>query len=101
MAKGYVLVDIPESCSECQLCSYDDIMGFVCCGLVNNETNEFGFELIEEDIVSNDLKPDWCPIKQLPEFEAKLGTYQEDWLYVEGYSACLNDILGDEINEFD
>ena len=92
MAKGYVLVDIPEGCSDCQLCVYGDIMGFNCHGSIDNG---FGFVEIPEEIVENDLKPDWCPIKEFPEFEAKLGTYQEDWLYVEGYSACLNDILGD------
>lgn len=76
MTKGYVLVDIPESCIDCQLCVYDDIMGFCCHGSIDN-----GFDFVEilEEIINNELKPDWCPIKEFPEFEAKLGTYQEDW----------------------
>lgn len=98
MAKGYVIVDMPECCSECQLCVYDDIMDFRCHGAIDNG---FGFVEIPEEIMNNDLKPDWCPIKQPPEFEAELGTYQENWLYVEGYSACFKDILGDDFDEFD
>ena len=67
MAKGYILVDIPEGCSDCQLCSYDDMRGhmeFVCCGSIDNG---FGFVTIPNEIMENDLKPDWCPIKKLPE----------------------------------
>lgn len=66
--KGYILVDIPESCEECQLCNYDDIMGFVCCGLVGNEEYEFGFAHLDYFMVLNNLKPDWCPIKEEPMF---------------------------------
>ena len=71
MAKGYINVDIPESCGECQLCSYDNMCGhmeFVCCGSIDDE---FGFVSIPEEIMKNDLKPDWCPIKEFPKPEFK------------------------------
>lgn len=68
MAKGYIIVDIPEGCDDCQLCTYEgDVnshMGFFCDGTLDNG---FGFTKIPDDIVYNGLKPDWCPIKELPE----------------------------------
>jgi len=68
MAKGYIVVDIPESCNECQLCTYDGDtnmhMGFFCDGAINNG---FGFVKIPDEVIRNDLKPDWCPIKEFPE----------------------------------
>ena len=67
MSKGYIIVDIPEGCGDCQLCTYDgDInmhMGFFCDGTLDNG---FGFTKIPDEIVYNDLKPDWCPIKEFP-----------------------------------
>ena len=98
MAKGYVLVDIPESCSECQLCSYDDMHGylaFVCCGKIDNG---FGFVEISEEIMNNDMKPDWCPIKELPEKKQWGKAFNGN---VKGWNDCLKEILGDEMNEFD
>lgn len=88
--KGYVLVDIPESCSECQLCTYDGDtnihIGFFCDGAINNG---FGFVKIPDEIVHNDLKPDWCPIKEFP--NPTEGTYE----YIEGYIDCLLDITSE------
>lgn len=68
MAKGYILVDIPECCGECQLCTYEGDtnmhIGFFCDGSI---INDFGFVKIPDEVIRNDLKPDWCPIKELPE----------------------------------
>lgn len=94
MEKGYVLVDIPESCSDCQLCVYDDIMGFSCHGSIDNG---FGFVKISEEIINNNLKPNWCPIKEFPEGYDNPNRYEpDDAKFAEGYNDCLNDILGDE-----
>lgn len=97
MAKGYIVVDMPESCSECQLCSYDDMRGhmeFVCCGSIDNG---FGFVEISEEIMNGNLKPNWCPIKEFPEGYDNPNRYEpDDAKFAEGYNDCLNDILGDE-----
>ena len=94
MAKGYVLVDIPESCSDCQLCTYDGDtnihIGFFCDGTINNG---FGFVKIPDEIVHNDLKPDWCPIKEFPEKKQWGEAFNGN---VKGWNDCLREILGDE-----
>ena len=84
--KGYVIVDVPDGCDECQLCSYDDFYGFICCGLVDSELNEQGFTMIDDTTVANETKPDWCPIRQFP--APPDGNYD----YVDGYVDCLLDM---------
>ena len=75
MTKGYIIVDIPEGCGDCQLCTYEgDVnshMGFFCDGTLNNG---FGFTKIPNEIVYNDLKPDWCPIKEFSERKSEFKT---------------------------
>ena len=94
MAKGYVLGDIPESCSDCQLCVYDDIMGFSCHGAIDNG---FGFTKIPDEIVYHDLKPDWCPIKEFPEKYDDVNVYEPDFgEFRKGYNKCLKEILNNE-----
>ena len=94
MAKGYVLVDIPESCSDCQLCVYDDIMGFSCHGAIDNG---FGLMEIPNEIVCHYLKPDWCPIKEFPEKYDDVNVYEPDFgEFRKGYNKCLKEILNNE-----
>lgn len=90
MAEGYIVVDIPESCGECEIMFGDEYS--YCCPAKQKE--DHSCEVYE--FYKNKTRPDWCPIKELPELESELGTYQEDWLYVEGYSTCLKEIFGDD-----
>lgn len=50
MSKGYILVDMPKSCRDCEF------FGFVC--RITNEKCKY---------YNEDGKPDWCPIRELPE----------------------------------
>lgn len=98
MAKGYVIVDMPECCSECQLCTYEgDVnshMGFFCDGSV---IDGFGFSKIPDEIVYHDLKPDWCPIKEFPEKYDDVNVYEPDFgEFRKGYNKCLKEILNNE-----
>lgn len=63
--KGIIVVDMPDSCSICDLChesNYDlryQISGRRFCGIKNENVDQYCN-------YGNPSKPDWCPIKLLP-----------------------------------
>jgi len=81
MKKGLIILDIPENCSECPL-QYEDYENQHWC----NQTN---------DIISDiNSKPDWCPIKSIPEkieFKTRHDTNSEH--YAKGWNKCIEEIL--------
>lgn len=65
MAKGFILVDVPENCLDCRFCVevHEGIEAY--CALVNNPDNHEEFKEIEVSYPQD--KPDWCPIRKFPE----------------------------------
>lgn len=61
MEKGFILVDVPETCLDCRFCVelHEGIQA--CCVLVNNQNNHNEFK--EIDVSYTQGKPDWCPIQ--------------------------------------
>lgn len=53
MAKGIIVVDVPENCKKCE---YRLTNGYC----IPSRKDIFKFAL-------SDQKPDWCPIKLMPE----------------------------------
>lgn len=53
MAKGIIVVDVPEKCDGCEMCG--TLLGKVCCIATIRK------------IKDANTKPDWCPIKPMPE----------------------------------
>lgn len=51
MAKGYIEVDIPESCKDCKFCDPYDAPERVWCDITRMCHEDFD-------------KPEWCPIKR-------------------------------------
>lgn len=99
--KGYVLVNISRMCNGCQLCIYNNFLdSWWCYGTCKNKNEQNKYEgkdctEIDGNIVINNSKPDWCPIKVIPSFVDSY-MYPEDKEWAEGYNDCLKDILGDE-----
>ena len=88
MSKSVLVIDTPESCTECKI--GHDMSGYmeVCiiCRIANKVT-------LNDEAES---RPDWCPLKSLP--EKKLYTapernheLQKD-LFAVGWNACLREI---------
>ena len=84
MAKAVLVMDdMPECCADCA-CSYferDSKKLNLICGATGEDANNVG-------------KPDWCPLRELPE-KMKTGTgwYGEN-MFRSGFNACLNAIAG-------
>ena len=77
MAKAVLVMDMPEQvCQKCTLCyetENDD--GYLCCA-----TGKF---------VPNGEKPDWCPLRELP--DEKCGAWTDGM--IAAYNKYLSEVL--------
>ena len=76
MAKGIIVVDVPEKCDGCEMCG--TLLGKVCC-IANIRK-----------IKDINAKPEWCPIKLMPEKPDYPPI--SDSSFVAGWNACLEKI---------
>ncbi len=89
MAKAILIMDMPQSCFQCRFLRIDTEHVKVTerCGAL-----EVGRRL---DTESYD-KPDWCPLRELPEKIPKPKSGYDitnKTLYRTGWNACLDEIL--------
>ena len=86
MNKAILVIDMPDSCSECKIRVIDEYS--VWCSCLNPEPNGVW------EYVNNGTKPSWCPLKPAP--EEQMIWYEDersDW--ERGYNNCLREILGE------
>lgn len=83
MAKGIIVMDVPETCGDCACCQYD--------GQYDRYCGVNGEDLMNIDW--NGEKPDWCPIKPMPE-RAYHENYCDAGRYDKGWNECLDEIEG-------
>ena len=71
MAKGIIVVDIPERCADCPIEAYDET-------LYGDELNHhcpFEYKGYTDDVRESG-KPDWCPIKSMSK-EVEMQLFRE------------------------
>ena len=84
MTKAVLVMDMPEACFECGFCHF-----------------AFGEDrcqaLESRKVKLEDGKPDWCPLRELPEKMELCGKYPRPGKPVPsyrcGWNACLREIL--------
>ena len=85
MNKAILVIDMPKSCNECDFCYYSDGRVPTCQLKLKSADGYAG-------------KPDWCPLKSVPEkYDIEHSLYfTRDWdgEYESGYNACIDEILG-------
>ena len=82
MSKGIIVVDMPEKCCNCA-------MGF------HNECSDRFECFLEPTKELNDpdhVKPNWCPIKPIPE-KAHHTNHCDNGRYDKGWNECIDEIL--------
>lgn len=86
MSKAVLVMDMPEQvCQKCTLCyetENDD--EYLCCATGK--------------LLPDGEKPDWCPLRELPERIPELKSGYEDLstsIRRVGFNDCLDDILGE------
>lgn len=88
-----IMDDMPECCADCP-CSFferDNPILNLICGVTQEDAYNVG-------------KPDWCPLRELPEKMEVCGTYNSDYYakggkmpsYKTGWNACLDESLKHE-----
>ena len=90
MNKAILVIDMPNSCNECKIRFDDEYSNW--CPYDNPEPNGVW------KYVDSGTKPDWCPLKLVPNKCDERGTwtmggYIEDG-YSTGWNACIDKILG-------
>ena len=88
MKKAVLLMDVPETCLDCNLCVLDTD-GSISCYYNKRE--------ICSNVGENNSRPDWCPLRPLPDRKEITETYKwEDRLpsFKCGWNWCLDEITG-------
>lgn len=86
MAKAVLIMDMPERCADCPLRNSEKT-SYVCCYLTLKNISSTDYY---------DKKPDWCPLRELPEKIPELKSGYEDLstsIRRVGWNACLDEIL--------
>ena len=87
MSKGIIIVDIPESCENCLFhrTHAAPIQDHVFC------------TILTRGVIPKAKKPDWCPIKPMPEKQDNDNLYDEYYDgFDAGWNACIDEILKGE-----
>ena len=83
MSKSVLVIDTPENCRSCYLRGFTLNLQY-CRGKL-------------KDIKDTSVKPDWCPLMDLPEKDN--GDYPANTVdagFVEGWNQCIDEITGGE-----
>ena len=83
MSKAVLVLDMPSSCDECPLL------------LVGRYCKEKEAPNAAVDSKLNKNKPDWCPLKPMPE-KANHPDLCDGGRYDKGYNACIDELLADK-----
>lgn len=83
MSKAVLVMNMPESCKECDSCIIGSV---VFCGINGKR--------IEQKVMNENEKSEKCPLQDLPE-RKKENKYHNatEKGYVSGYNSCINEIL--------
>ena len=84
MAKGYIIVDYPESCKDCQFSDTYDLPICVWCNITRKAYDGDGTD-----------KLDWCPIEKMPA-KAYHENYCDAGRYDKGWNGLRAEMFGEE-----
>lgn len=95
MAKGIIVVDMPEKCKYCPF-SVNRIGADHYCYIVESIGN---YDALSHPISMDEYysKPDWCPIKPMPDKKMcsmSICVATEEYYQRKGWNACIDEIEG-------
>ena len=87
MSKAILVMDMPDSCLGCN---------FLYCDAENNSESCQAREKSRIVDLENEDKPDWCPLREMPEKKKTSGTESEtERIYMNcGWNDCIDAIGG-------
>ena len=85
MSKAILVIDMPDSCSECPC--FGDHYADMCCRAAKKRGINYPY--------SQDFRQEWCPLMLAPEPQLIWhDDERDDWQ--RGYNNCLREIVGEE-----
>lgn len=98
MSKSVLVIDTPENCCDFQFCYELDEGAEACCSISDDDKDTSLMKKIDCEYGYCQGKPDWCPLKPLPEKKEyivpiKNVESQKDIIAV-GWNACIDKITG-------
>ena len=90
MAKAVLVMDMPETCCDCRFCRELHEGAEACCELEDEPNDNTQCRMINGYCYH---KPDWCPLRELPEKKERRVGEQGERMYRAGFNACLDEIL--------
>lgn len=88
--KALFVMDMPESCFDCVFCFEIDEGTEAYCTVTDEQGHKGLLREIKEDYCQ--CKPDWCPLKPVPEKMDCPPMNGEN--YEAGWNACIDEIAG-------
>ena len=85
--KSVLVIDTPETCLDCMFCFELDEGTNACCSVMSDENDKSLCRYIQCDGGYFQDKPDWCPLKEIPEEEHNEYCSDE---YCDGYDDGWN-----------
>lgn len=79
MAKAILIMDMPDYCNDCYA-MHMSLSGRFC-------------RAAEESLPVKAERPDWCPLRELPEKKELYLSINNQKGYCDGWNACLDKIL--------
>ena len=95
MSKSVLVMNAPENCLDCRFCYESDEGVEACCSISDDDEDAILMKKIDCEHGYCQGKPDWCPLKPLPEkstAENDMTDYQCGM--VDGRNQCINEITG-------
>lgn len=99
MSKSVLVMDTPETCLDCMFCFEQNEGVEAHCSVVSVDEYSGFFRTIDCEDGYCQGKPDWCPLKEVPEEEYSeycLDEYRDG--YDDGWNTFRSRILGENNN---
>lgn len=82
--KAILVIDMPNSCIEC-----------TCSDFNKQNVCQILVKPIDDETEGLDGKPDWCPLKPVPEKQIYYTLNDYDNASMDGWNECIDTILGE------
>ena len=86
MNKSILIIDTPLRCYDCP--SYKGSIRGEMCYVAGNT-------LTTSELFDTTKKPDWCPLRPVPEKQIYYTFNDYDNASMDGWNSCINEILGE------
>lgn len=97
MSKSVLVIDTPETCLDCRFCYESDEGVEACCSISDDDEDTSLMKKIDCEYGYCQGKPDWCPLKPLPEEkEEECWRSKLSLAWIRGWNTCISKITGGE-----